>query len=112
MGSAKSPLPPHEAAKKEQKILQALSRVIDPEVGLDIVTMGLIYNVHADKPGTVGVDMTLTTPGCPMSGYLQGAARQAVAEACPDDSVSIRLVWDPPWTPAMISRDGLDALRR
>lgn len=97
---------------KRETVRAMLSHVIDPEVGLDILTMGLIYDVDVSQPGAIRVEMTLTTKGCPMSAYLTGAAKQAVRQVYPGDDIQIRIVWDPPWTPAMINRDGLDLLRR
>lgn len=97
---------------KRETVRAMLSHVIDPEVGLDILTMGLIYDVDVTEPDIIRVEMTLTTKGCPMSAYLTGAAKQTVRQVYPDDDIRIELVWDPPWTPAMINRDGLDLLRR
>lgn len=97
---------------KRETVRAMLSHVIDPEVGLDILTMGLIYDVDVSQPGVIRVEMTLTTKGCPMSAYITGAAKQAIRQVYPDDDIRLQLVWEPPWTPAMINRDGLDLLRR
>lgn len=91
---------------------QALSEVIDPEVGLDIVTMGLVYSVEMWDDNVIRVDMTLTTPACPMGTHIQQSAVVAVQQACPDATVDVQLVWDPPWSPAMISPEGIEELRR
>lgn len=98
--------------EKTKKVWQALSTVIDPEVGLDIVTMGLIYKLDTAKDNVAIVEMTLTTKGCPMSGYLKDAAEKAVQQAYPDDDVIVVIVWDPPWSPAMISKEGLERVQR
>ncbi len=83
---------------------QALAGVYDPELGLDIVSLGLVYDVR-EEAGGVLVEMTLTTPGCPVSEILPEMAREAVAQAVgPGAAVGVRLVWDPPWTPDMMSR--------
>ena len=100
-----------ELQEKAEAAWMALTHVIDPEVGLDIVTMGLIYDV-AVTYDAIHVEMTLTTKGCPMSAYITAAARQAIRQVYPDDEIRLQLVWDPPWTPAMINRDGLELLRR
>lgn len=97
---------------KRETVRAMLSHVIDPEVGLDILTMGLIYDVDVSEPGVIEVEMTLTTKGCPMSAYITAAARQVIRQVYPDDEIRLNLVWDPPWTPAMINRDGLELLRR
>jgi len=84
-------------------VMEALGQVVDPEIGLDIVTLGMVYGVEVDD-GVVTVTFTLTTPGCPMEGPItQGVV--AVVSALPGvrDVVANR-VWDPPWNPGMIRR--------
>ena len=77
---------------------EALRAVIDPEVGLDIVTMGLVYDVEFDE-GKALITHTLTTPGCPLERYITEAI-QGVAYAQPGiTEVQTRLVWEPRWTP-------------
>lgn len=79
---------------------EALGAVYDPELGLDVVSLGLVYGVR-DEGGRVVVEMTLTTPGCPASESLSEIARSAVADAVGEGvNVEVRVVWDPPWTPA------------
>ena len=87
----------------------ALADVIDPELGLDIVELGLVYDVRVTA-STVTVDMTLTTPGCPVSELLPAEAREVLARALPGRAVEVRVVWDPPWTPDHISDAGRAAL--
>jgi metal-sulfur cluster biosynthetic enzyme len=88
----------------------ALGCVYDPELCLDVVSLGLVYDVHEEN-GTVVVDMTLTTPGCPASESLPEMARMAVQEAAgATASVEVRVVWDPPWSPAMMNDDAAGAL--
>ncbi|MDA8263659.1 MAG: iron-sulfur cluster assembly protein [Actinomycetota bacterium] len=81
----------------------ALGGVYDPELGLDIVSLGLIYDVR-EEDGRLVVEMTLTTVGCPASESLPDMAASAVEEAlgCAVE-VEVRLVWDPPWDPSMLS---------
>jgi metal-sulfur cluster biosynthetic enzyme len=83
--------------------LDALGDVVDPELGLDIVSSGLVYDIQ-QVDDRILVDMTLTTPGCPASQSLSAMAAQALADAGARsiDTVDIRLVWDPPWSPRMI----------
>lgn len=82
-----------------EKILEPLSAVIDPEVGLNIVEMGLVYNAQ-EKEGGIFVEMTMTSPACPMGGYIQKQAETALRSAFPQASqVNVSLVWDPPWGP-------------
>jgi metal-sulfur cluster biosynthetic enzyme len=87
----------------------ALQRVYDPELGIDVVSLGLVYDVRMEG-GTLVVEMTLTTIGCPASESLPGMARFAVKGAVGPLDVEVRLVWEPPWSPAMIDREAAEAL--
>jgi metal-sulfur cluster biosynthetic enzyme len=88
----------------------ALRGVYDPELYLDVVSLGLVYDVRAED-GVVVVEMTMTTPGCPASEVLPEMARAAIADAVDGAvEVDVRVVWDPPWTPAMIDEDAAAAL--
>jgi len=88
----------------------ALTYVYDPELYLDVVSLGLVYDVR-DEDGTIVVEMTLTTPGCPASESLPEMARAAVTEAVGDvTAVDVRVVWEPPWSPAMIDDAAAEAL--
>ncbi len=86
------------------QVRAALSDVIDPELGVNVVDLGLIYNIQIDN-AKISVDMTLTTPGCPLAAMLAGNVEQALREAFPDMDVDVSLVWDPPWTPEMLSEE-------
>lgn len=88
----------------------ALSGVFDPELCLDVVSLGLVYGV-ADVEGTLVVEMTLTTPGCPAAESLPELARAAVADAVGSTvPVDVRVVWEPPWSPAMMDAEAAGAL--
>jgi metal-sulfur cluster biosynthetic enzyme len=88
----------------------ALGCVYDPELCLDVVSLGLVYDVRAEE-GTVVVEMTLTTPGCPASETLPEMARAAVEAAVGSAAgVDVRVVWDPPWSPAMMHDEAATAL--
>jgi len=90
----------------------ALSGVYDPELALDVVSLGLVYDLRAEGDRIV-VEMTLTTPGCPVSESLPDQAAAAVAAALGDGAIArveVRLVWDPPWTPERISEDAAERL--
>jgi len=88
----------------------ALRSVYDPELYLDVVSLGLVYDVR-DEGGTIVVEMTLTTPGCPASESLPDMARAAIAQAVGGPSaVDVRIVWDPPWSPALMEAEGARAL--
>ena len=87
----------------------ALRGVYDPELYLDVVSLGLVYDVRAEASRVV-VEMTMTTPGCPASEVLPEMARAAIADAVHGAvAVDVRVVWDPPWSPAMIDQDAASA---
>lgn len=96
--------------KLEKRIWQALRQVLDPELGIDIVSLGLIYRVSADLSATgqqkVGILMTLTTPGCPLADSFDGLVRQSLSTISTidsDEDVTITLTFDPPWTQDMMT---------
>lgn len=90
---------------KEQECWEALRTVLDPELGLNIVDLGLVYEVVIEG-GEVCVVMTLTTPGCPLSGSLPNAALQAVLLVPGVTGADVVLTFEPPWSPARISEAG------
>lgn len=87
----------------EAEVLQALRTVEDPEAGMSIVDLGLVYRVSLSE-GRVGVDMTTTSPACPAGAYLVDEATAAIRAVVPEATdVSVDLVWEPPWTPERMS---------
>jgi len=97
-----------EQAADETEIWNALRTVIDPEIGLDIVTLGLVYDINVTvAPETIGervrVTHTLTTPGCPMEGIITAGIRSAVGRVAGVGAVETNLVWDPMWHSGMIA---------
>jgi FeS assembly SUF system protein len=82
---------------KEQVIL-ALKGVFDPEIPVNIYDLGLIYNVEINDEGHVDVQMTLTTPGCPVAQTFPGTVEQAVNQVEGVSDCAVELVWEPPWT--------------
>lgn len=90
-------------------VLNALRSVIDPEVGLDLVAMGLVYGVSVTD-AEARVTLTLTTQGCPMGQSILGMAYEAVATAAQGRKVDLQLAWSPPWDPRMIDEDSRRAL--
>lgn len=94
----------------EQQVLNALRQVIDPELGCNIVDLGLVYSVQI-AGGKVHVTMTLTTPGCPMHESISQGAQIAVLGLEGVTNAEINLVWDPPWDPMMMTEQGRIALR-
>lgn len=83
-------------------IWTALATVLDPELGLDIVTLGLVYGVELDG-STARVTYTLTTPGCPMERAITDGVRRAVSAVEGIDRVDTQIVWEPAWHPGMIA---------
>ncbi|HET9661608.1 MAG TPA: metal-sulfur cluster assembly factor [Thermomicrobiales bacterium] len=94
----------------EASVWDVLHSVIDPEVGINIVDLGLVYGVDIDGDD-VKVTMTLTTPGCPLHDTIAEAVDTSIHYFVPYcENVSIDLVWEPRWSPSMITEAGLKAL--
>jgi metal-sulfur cluster biosynthetic enzyme len=93
----------------QEAVLDALCGVIDPELGLDFVTLGLIYEVRIDG-GTVDVIYSLTSPGCPIGPQVAGQVVELVGELDGVSEVRPHLVFSPPWTPERLSEDARFAL--
>ena len=90
---------------EENDVRQALMSVEDPEAGMSVVDLGLVYAI-ALQPGKVSVDMTMTSPACPASEYIVDEAAAAIRAVVPEGTdVDVRLVWDPPWTPDLMSAE-------
>ena len=87
---------------EKDKILNKLNEVIDPELGVDIVNLGLIYSVEIDN-SNIRILMTMTTPSCPMHTYLTTQTADKVQQLYPWTNVKVKLVWDPPWDANMMS---------
>jgi len=88
----------------EERIVQALKTVYDPEIPVDIYELGLIYDIDADEAsGDVHIKMTLTTPACPVAGSLPGEVQQRVESVAGVEQAEVEIVWDPMWTPEMMS---------
>ncbi len=81
---------------------KALEEVIDPELGYNIVGLGLVYGVTAEPGGRIVIAMTTTTIGCPATDYLLAGARNSVSSLPGVASVDVNLTYDPPWTPEMM----------
>jgi metal-sulfur cluster biosynthetic enzyme len=83
----------------DEAVREALRQVDDPEAGMNIVELGLVYGVDVSAD-VVRVDMTMTTAACPMADMITEQARNVIAAIVPEGTaVDVRLVWDPPWTP-------------
>jgi metal-sulfur cluster biosynthetic enzyme len=93
----------------EDDVLEALSNVIDPELGLDFVELGLIYDVAIDG-GTVTITFSLTTPACPIGPQVSEQMQEFVGELPGVEEVVPNMVFTPPWTPEKMSEDAKFAL--
>jgi len=89
----------------QEKVLEALKTVRDPEIPVNLVDLGLIYELLVRKDGMVYVEMTLTTPACPVAGALPGQVQEAVATVAGVNDVRVKLVWTPPWTQDRMSEE-------
>ena len=94
---------PLDKARIEEKIVDALKTVYDPEIPVNIYELGLIYNVALDDAGHVDVTMTLTSPACPVAGTLPGDVEMKVESVAGVKSAHVEVVWDPVWNPSMMS---------
>lgn len=89
-------------APTREQVVQALGGVLDPELGMSVVELGLIYGIDIVN-GTVGITMTLTAPGCPVHEVMPGWIRHAVMAVPGVDAVDVHITFDPPWTPDRIN---------
>lgn len=86
----------------EDACYEALSRVVDPELGIDVVNLGLIYSLKVEA-SCATVEMTMTSPGCPIADQILFQANNELLKVPGLERADIRLVWSPPWTPEMMS---------
>ncbi len=94
-------------ALTKEKVLEALSTVLDPELQVDIVSLGLIYKVELPAKDRVKITMTLTTPGCPLAPIIDDMVRQSLFGVLKDveQDLEVVLTFDPPWVPDMMSEE-------
>ena len=104
------PLAEGVAVAGEDAVIEALKTVFDPEIPVNIYDLGLIYEIKIDDRGEVKIDMSLTAPGCPVAGDLPGWVADAVANVEGIGEVEVTLVWEPGWTPELMSEDAKLAL--
>lgn len=89
----------------EAAVLDAMRQVLDPEIGCNIVDLGLVYGITM-REGRVKVTMTLTTPGCPMHESICSGVQNALLSLPQITEAEVELVWDPPWNPSMMTEAG------
>jgi metal-sulfur cluster biosynthetic enzyme len=93
----------------DEDVLEAMRDVVDPELGINVVDLGLVYGVHVHEDVTVTLDMTLTSAACPLTDVIEDQTRNALGPWV--DDVRINWVWMPPWGPDKITDDGREQLR-
>jgi metal-sulfur cluster biosynthetic enzyme len=93
----------------DDDVLEAMKDVVDPELGINVVDLGLVYGAQVHQDNTVTLDMTLTSAACPLTDVIEDQTRSALAPLV--DDVRINWVWMPPWGPDKITDDGREQLR-
>jgi FeS assembly SUF system protein len=101
---------PEEIDRLSEEIIAALKTVYDPEISADIYELGLIYKVDVDDNGHVNIDMTLTSPGCPVAGQMPIWVENAVSAVRGISGVSVAMTFDPPWDQSRMSDQARFAL--
>ena len=97
-----------EPATLQERIVEMIRTIYDPEIPVNIYEMGLIYGIEIDEAGrSAHIRMTLTSPACPVAGSLPGEVQTRVQELDELDEVEVELVWDPPWSKEMLSEEAL-----
>ena len=96
----------NHASKIEHDVYYALKEVIDPELAVNIVDLGLIYSIEYTKEKKIEIIMTLSSKGCPMGDVIMGAIRNVIADKFPDNELNLELVWEPAWTTERVTNDG------
>ena len=107
--SAVPVLTDEQVKQKTEDVLEALRDVVDPELGINVVDLGLIYGVLLDGPDRATLDMTLTSAACPLTDVIEDQTRDALDGLVSD--FRINWVWMPPWGPDKITEDGREQLR-
>jgi len=98
-----------ELTPEQEDVLEALRDVVDPELGINVVDLGLVYGVDVDAERVATIDMTLTSAACPLTDVIEDQARDALDGVVTD--FRINWVWLPPWGPEAITEDGREQLR-
>ena len=93
----------------EEDVTEAMKDVVDPELGINVVDLGLVYGVHVDEGSNAVIDMTLTSAACPLTDVITDQTESALEGLVND--VAINWVWMPPWGPDKITEDGREQLR-
>ena len=87
----------------KNKVIEEIKKIYDPEIPVNIYELGLIYKIDVDEKNKVNIDMTLTSPNCPVAEILPEQVKQSAQKAKGVKDVKLKLVFEPPWTPDMMS---------
>lgn len=104
LGAVRGPVPP-----TEEEVFEAMRDVVDPELMVNVVDLGLVYGAIIDEVGNVTLDMTLTSPTCPLTDKIEYDTKYVLSDLA--NSVTINWVWLPPWSLEMITEEGREQLR-
>ncbi len=99
-----------QIVEKRKKIVEVLKKVVDPEIGINIVDLGFIYDIDVQQKN-VNIKMTLTIPGCPLASYITQQAVNELKKLDEFDKINIELVFNPPWSNAMINKKALEKMK-
>ncbi|MEV2220947.1 metal-sulfur cluster assembly factor [Nocardia vinacea] len=100
-----------EDIKQLEDIEEAMRDVVDPELGINVVDLGLVYGMSVDQDNIVTLDMTLTSAACPLTDVIEDQSRNALVRSGLAEDLKINWVWMPPWGPDKITEDGREQLR-
>lgn len=101
----------NKLSDKEMEIYYSLKEVIDPELMVNIVDLGLVYDVRLkEEDKKIEIDITLTSPGCPLGDMIVQDTKNVISSAFEGYALDVNIVWDPPWSMEMITAEGRDML--
>ena len=98
-------------ATKDEDVWEAMKDVVDPELGINVVDLGLVYGVDVDEHSNTVLSMTLTSAACPLTDVIEDQSRNALVKSGLCEELRINWVWMPPWGPDKITDDGREQLR-
>ncbi|GAA5053556.1 metal-sulfur cluster assembly factor [Nocardia callitridis] len=100
-----------EEVEQLENLEEAMRDVVDPELGINVVDLGLVYGMSVDPENIVTLDMTLTSAACPLTDVIEEQSRNALIRSGLAEDLKINWVWVPPWGPDKITEDGREQLR-
>jgi FeS assembly SUF system protein len=95
----------------KEQIIERMKKVYDPEIPINVVDLGLVYNIEIKENGIIDILMTLTAPGCPIYPYIAEQVRKEVSQIEGVKEVNVEFTFDPPWSPDKMTEEGKEALR-